>query len=381
MGDKLGLESGQQLDPAFQNTPDGEFITKTIDVGKGVSKIYEPYSDPTPDWTWDLVASQHFNAGTLKVHNDSDTLYVEYSLFGFMMDEAAVLVSSTPPGPKEGQPGHFPYKVEFDDPVDTYTFEIPLAGFDGKGALYVAAYAHTTGDDGVWAGYFNGGNPYWDFNWKKWGGGIATGVMPVPDLPNGPGDSVSYMGYHWGYMSYWDVVFTTPVGLPPGSYGQSPCHPPGDYYVGWCVDQGHCIRSGYPYNVLVYSSYDPNKPDWADSDNWDMVNYLINQRRHGVYGSFTGYSCAYTLKKNAFENALWYFIGVVAPPGLGITGVPDYDPSKHDLYDSLITDALANGDNYIPGPGDYYALVLFDRDRALTNEEQRFQMNIIEVDP
>jgi hypothetical protein len=384
MGDTLNVGTDTPTDPALLDTPDGELVTKAVDWGKGTSTLYTPYEDDAPDWTWDFVTSQHYNGGSLNVWNDATTLYLEYQLDGYMMDEAMVLVSPIQPGPKSGNPGQFPYKMDFPGPVDSYTFEVPLAMFGGKSKLYIAAYAHSTDDDGMWAGYFNDGHPYWDFNWKKWGGGFCTRVMPIPALGGGLDGSAAYKGYHWGTFSYWDVLFTEPVMLPPGSYFNdgSNGRPEGDYYVGWCVDQGHVIRSGYPYEVKLYSSYDPNKPDWAASDNWDMVNYIINQRRQGAYDEFGGFEDN-NENKNLFQNAVWYFIGVVAspPPGSGICGVPDYVPGGEGLYNAVIDDALANGENYIPGPGEYYAVVLFDKQRALTNGEQRFQMNIIEVDP
>jgi len=277
------------FDPLLMDTPDGEFVQKTVVGDKDVSKTYTPFEDPTADWQWDLIAGQNMYAGTVNVYNDDATLYVCYSLFdGWLMEEAHVLVSTTMPGEKDGKPGQFPYKEEFDPAVAEYTFEIDLSELDltGKTLIYLATHAAVTNGETLWGGYWNDGDADYDFYWKKWGGGFATYVMPVPDLPNGDEDCVQFKAWHWGYRSYWDVHFYTPVTLPPGSF----IHPnrnPDPFYVSWCVDQSHTMRSGYYYNALLYSSYDPAMPDWAKSDNWDMVNYLINQRRHGVYDTST----------------------------------------------------------------------------------------------
>ena len=189
-----------------------ELNKPTPEAGKAASA----YPDPNIDFTWDLIAGQNMYAGTVHVYNDATVLYVDYSLFdGWLMTEAHVLVSADEPGEKDGKPGQFPYKEEFDPPVDSYTFEVPLGDFPAKSKLYIATHAATTNGETIWGGYWNDGDAYYDFNWKKWGGGFCTNVMPFQSVPE---EWVWYKGYHWGTYSYWNVQFLDTAGYPfPGS--------------------------------------------------------------------------------------------------------------------------------------------------------------------
>ena len=176
-----------------------------------------------------------------------------------------------------------------------------------------------------------------------------------------PDDWVWYKAWHWGFVSYWRVYFQTPY--PDGDWFVGP---DGNPWAGWCVDAPHSMYSGHAYKVKLYSCYDPDLPAFAARDNWDMISYLITQRNKewGIYDR--DWSSNY--HKQAFQDAVWYLKGGGTYPPAG------------SLARQFADDALANGDGFIPGPGEYYAVILFP-DTSTNNNQYRAQMNIIEVDP
>ncbi len=312
------------------------------------------YSDSNPDWEWDLIAGQNMLAGTVKVWNDTDTLFVEYSLFGdWMMDEAHVGVWDVQPGPKDGKPGRFDNKEEFDPAVNYWLFEISLDNFADKSALFIATHAATTNGETIWGGDWNGGDTSYDFEWKKWGGGFSTNVMPSYELP---AFGYTSTAYHWGTESYWDITLNPDSNFPfPGS----------NDWVGWCSDP-RSLTPGAEKDVTLYSCYDPNLPAYAQSDNWDLISYMMTMRNEGtgVYDQ----NWANNTWRQAFQDAVWYF---------------KYGPGTKDTTNwralLFINDAIDNGEEFIPGPGEYFAVILWPG--LNSNGVTKFQMNIIEVDP
>jgi hypothetical protein len=323
------------------------------------------FDDESSDWTWDLVAGRHYLVGTVSVSNDEDSLTVTYNTSGgWLMEELHLFAGEAPPVKKK--PGQWPFKAELDPPADSYSFDVPLSAVtdEYKGKLFICAHADVVlGDqeEGAWGGYWNDGDPYWDFEWQNpWGGGFNMNVMPHPNLPE---DWVSYRGYHFGTFSYWEIVFEADAdaGFPPGSYNG----PFGESWVGWCCDETHQMYANYPYNVHVMSSYDDDLPPVAQSENWDMINYLINARRSGE-GIFNQ-NWTSNAMKTQFQLAVWYLVGGTGPHPGGLAG-------------QFVDEAIANGDDYIPGDGEFYALILVP-DTSSDNNTVRAQMNIIEVDP
>lgn len=336
-----------------------ELISKP-EAEKVVMSVYE---DPTPDWTWDLIAGQHYLAGTVTVTNDEDHFYVTYDTGdAWPMSEAHLYIGSTPE--TKGAPGKFPFKENFDPPVHHYTFEVSLKDdMPQKSQIYIAAHASVgmgSHKETAWGGHWNNGMPTWDFGFgKKWGGGFTTRVMPMPELPD---DTVTYSGHHYGKYSYWGVEFSEALSLPPGSYNESG-H---TRYVGWCLDHNHYMYTNTPYDVTLYSSYDQDVPAFGQNDNWDLVNYMLTQRRNNGTGIWDQNWNSNTVK-DQFQAACWKFSNGV-------------DPASGSMAESFVNDAIANGDNFIPGPGDFYAVILFPN--TDTNDQtKRAQMNIIEIDP
>jgi len=104
-------------------------------------------------------------------------------------------------------------------------------------------------------------------------------------------------------------------------------------YLGWCIDTDHYIYRNTVYNATMYSSYDQNNPYYNQCpyENWTKINYILNHKRCTI---------------NDVQQAIWYFI-----PG-------GYAPSTEEAW-AMIRDAEENGTNFIPGPGQIMAVVLW----------------------
>lgn len=83
--------------------------------------------------TVELIAGQHIDVGEVNVANTEEEIIVTYNLTdGWKMSEAHMhigCVLSDIPQTKKGNPipGQFDYKVEFEEPVDSYAFVVPFA--------------------------------------------------------------------------------------------------------------------------------------------------------------------------------------------------------------------------------------------------------------
>ncbi|HNX18478.1 MAG TPA: hypothetical protein PKM50_09170 [Methanoregula sp.] len=131
-----------------------------------------------------------------------------------------------------------------------------------------------------------------------------------------------------GATSYWDVTITS------GGNGDLP----NGYYPGWCADSQQAINSG-SHTFDVYSSLGAN-PTSINSANWHKINYILNHK---------GDANKYTV-----QAAIWYFDGGIIP-----WGTPEGTKDSGKLG-ALIADAEANGGSYSPGPGDVYAVILWN---------------------
>ena len=100
-------------------------------------------------------------------------------------------------------------------------------------------------------------------------------------------------------------------------------------YLGWCVDEYHVIISGETYRAEMYSTYDPDNPH-PDED-WDMVNYILNHKQ----GSWED-----------VQDAIWFFVDGGRWP-------------SNPAGQAMVNDALANGEGFVPGPGQTLAVILY----------------------
>jgi hypothetical protein len=115
-------------------------------------------------------------------------------------------------------------------------------------------------------------------------------------------------------------------------------------YGVYCANQGSYINYNTLYlNMGVYSSLLPQLlPSGIEvkaKDNLDMVNWLMNH-----LDNYTGETMA------DIQNAVWTILDDAPATGLGT-------PSA--LAIQMADDALANGNNYVPLPGGWAAVVFF----------------------
>lgn len=281
-----------------------------------------------------LIAGQNEDIGEVKVANDGEYLYVEFvAVAPWVLVETHVAVYTDfadIPQTKKGNPkvGQFAYDINSVIPLD--------CSWDN---LYIAAHAvveKIVDGEVVQAETAWGEGP--EFPGKSWAMYFTFTVQDCCVLP--PGDFQAKF-YNWGPSSYWKTVL---YNVPDGYIVDD------GEYVGWCVEQDHYIYGGQEYTVEVYSSYDPNMPDYAVDPDWDMVNYILNHKQG---------------TKVDVQNAIWYFVngGTYPAPGYG-----------RDMVD----EALLYGEGYIPPAGSTVAIIV---DIIYPDTlGGRSQLTIIEVD-
>jgi len=135
-----------------------------------------------------------------------------------------------------------------------------------------------------------------------------------------------------GYGSFFDTVLSN---VPSGYDVTNRC------YRGWCVD----IRYDMPFSpvtsqVNLYSSLYP--PPGLGSQKWNMVNYILNHKQ-GV--------------RLDVQEAIWYFVNL-----------QDGYPTNRTISKAMISDALANGANFVPQAGQVLGIICYTivPDRQIT---------------
>ncbi|MBN1897317.1 MAG: hypothetical protein JW827_00950 [Spirochaetes bacterium] len=92
-----------------------------------------------------LYSGRHINVGSVKVWNDENNLYVQYTTIdGWMMKKThlsvAVSLDGIPQKKGNPRPRKFPYKRKYNKPITEDTYVIPLSWSAGT-KLYLAAHA------------------------------------------------------------------------------------------------------------------------------------------------------------------------------------------------------------------------------------------------
>ncbi|MBD3635760.1 MAG: hypothetical protein HUJ25_00340 [Crocinitomicaceae bacterium] len=90
----------------------------------------EKFSQVDCSWTWDLIAGQNQNAGTLSISNDNNFIYVTFNTSGqALIYETHVYVGEMSGLPTNGggnpQIGQFPYS-DTHNGVSTFTITVPI---------------------------------------------------------------------------------------------------------------------------------------------------------------------------------------------------------------------------------------------------------------
>jgi PKD repeat protein len=102
-------------------------------------------------------------------------------------------------------------------------------------------------------------------------------------------------------------------------------------YQGWCIEKDTNMTRHVNHTVRLYSSYDPTMPVDFQSNNWDKVNYIINNKQGG---------------RENIQRAIWYYI------------CNDPYPTNDTLAQSMINNATTSGDGFIPQPGQKVAILV-----------------------
>jgi hypothetical protein len=119
-------------------------------------------------------------------------------------------------------------------------------------------------------------------------------------------------------------------------------------YPGWCVNTGTDINECEEYLAAVYSSCGSIPAGLIDHpENLDRVNWIINQnfvgsQSPGGYGTYTF---------SDVQRAIWILV--------------DDNPDDPELWEcdpdrvaEILAAAYENGEGFVPGPGDLFAIVL-----------------------
>lgn len=113
-------------------------------------------------------------------------------------------------------------------------------------------------------------------------------------------------------------------------------------FPGWCIDANSFINPANTYDAKVLSSYgNLTGIDYANSENLDLVNWVLNQNWEG-----------YTFGE--VQMALWILLegGDGCPTCAGL-GTASLDKAKE-----IADKAIAEGENYEPGCDEYVGIIL-----------------------
>ncbi|MBE3137082.1 MAG: hypothetical protein IMZ43_06805 [Thermoplasmata archaeon] len=175
----------------------------------------------------------------------------------------------------------------------------------------------------------------------------------IIDLPPYPDTIINAVFQNPGPNSYWQTTLSNV----PGGYDVT-----NGPYLGWCVDLDSWIYPGNVYTVSLLSSDDPLNP-WPGNHapatyDWPCVNYIINHKTPPGYST--------PASPAQIQDAIWYFI--------------DHGYSGGDAKtQALISDALANGQAFVPQSGDVVAVLVIGIPNVQYNLPT--QKTFIEVDP
>jgi hypothetical protein len=293
-----------------------------------------------------LYGGQTIDVGDVEVWHDGDNVYVRFTTEGmWWLSETNVWVGDdidNLPTTGSGAPkiGHFPFSMDHDPMVQMYKYTIDLddAGFDPGDTLYFATHAvvnkvvsgEVVQEETGWAGDEDPESKrwWWYFDYEP------CKVLTMPD------DDVTVVVAS-SSDSYFDTTITNGGNDVP------------DYtYEGWCFDKFHFITPGTEYEATLISSYDPFLPVGLQDDDWDLVNWILNNKQ---YFFDLGYTAG------DIQNAIWYLFEDLSWGAL--------DANEQDI----VTTAQNNGEGFYPGSGQWMAIIVFISDSV--------QGTFIEVDP
>lgn len=274
--------------------------------------------------TYDLMAGQGIDVGSVTVEDDGTNLIVTYNIDveGWHIIQAHLYAGDK--APKKAAPGSFPFKS---GPIHatSYTFTVPLAemGVESGDELFIATHALVNNENNI-LGYMDAeGNMYAEQAFETVCptlGDIAA-ALPEYFTMNLEGDGAGY--YNVNFDLDGDGVR--------------------ENYDWYCIDHTHSIGFG-DYTVRVFSSYE-TLPDaiinngTGDNnvdhpENLDLVNWVINNPG--------------TLTQVQIQDVIWALV--------------DDDPAKGpatlDEAELAVYEAALLQDGFVPTDGQKLAIVL-----------------------
>ncbi|MEO5803204.1 MAG: post-COAP-1 domain-containing protein [Verrucomicrobiota bacterium] len=166
---------------------------------------------------------------------------------------------------------------------------------------------------------------------------VLVGVSAQAGLLKLPSSQVNFYADGGGVDSFFDVTLS---GVPARFDVEN------SLYSGYCVSYFDFESpTGLFHPARLYDSTSSNLPNEFDAINWNYINYIINHKQGDA---------------DDVQAAIWFFTDGITS---GITAAAQ----------AMINDALANGANFIPGPGQLVAVIV----RATDNPA--VQTIIIEV--
>jgi len=166
-----------------------------------------------------------------------------------------------------------------------------------------------------------------------------TGHVIAADGLNLPSDSV-YIEVSNGTQSYFS---TNLIGVPSG-YDVT-----NGTYLGWCVDSRTTMsRSPDTHEVRLFSTLNP--PEELASEQWDMVNYILNHKQGSMLD---------------IQQAMWYFVSIAG----------NYTPTRTMAW-TIVNDTLENGNGFVPNEGQTIAVICYP---LIFSHQPDVQVSIIET--
>jgi len=166
---------------------------------------------------------------------------------------------------------------------------------------------------------------------------------PNMNIPGSNEDIEMYVTY--GEESYFDIEINI-------SGSETNYDIKDDTYLGWCFQKNVMMTRNQWHNITMYHSYDPDKPDKYKNAQWDIINYIINNK-----GDAT---------PDEIQEAIWYFMEGFEPTIAGVQ--------------PLIIRAENYGCNFCPNPGQKIAVIVNLSDSVKDPDYPAVQRAFIEVE-
>ena len=250
-------------------------------------------------------------AGKILVRNDKNKLYVTFiaTYPGATFDRTRFAVTNKI---KDlWKPWKWRYKNSHKKGTKKFTRVIKLKkGWKVGKTLYIAGYFRLKYNNKMYHGWVKGG--YMKY---KVGECYLDAVLPTGNVDMYVKSSSSYSRLILNLKNVGDSFDVWDGAWP-----------------GWCVEKTVYIRVGKWYSRQLVSSQDTaNLPDRAKNVNWQMVNYMINNKDPKA-------------STTDIQNAIWHVLGYIPMP-------TDADAKK------MIAKAKKFGKNFRPTYGDSVAVI------------------------